>query len=286
VGSVNPTGLSVPTLAYSVPGVLSALSGSFRNVQPSEATKQWYVNERALTGYIQVNIDGDVAASPYRQCGSAGGAHQAAFGGQCRGRHLADRADRSWRQLHLCPAQPEPALEAGNNVMHVAVSRTMSRARLLDENSSFTVALSIPRRAARPITSTASGWCCSGGRQSASAPLFLEQLSTFRPRNISRGQGVIGLSAFWKQISNFVDPNNSYQYDLSAFPARSTAKATTELHHAGLCDRARQHRPRLGRGRGNAGHRAAQDAGGTGRLWRARQRGLSRSSIRYANGSR
>jgi hypothetical protein len=28
---------------------------------------------------------------------------------------------------------------------------------------------------------------------------------------------VIGLSAFWKQISNFVDPNNSYQYDLSAF---------------------------------------------------------------------
>jgi hypothetical protein len=51
----------MPTLAYSVPGVLSALTGTFRNEQPSEATKQWYVNERALTGYAQLNIDGDVA---------------------------------------------------------------------------------------------------------------------------------------------------------------------------------------------------------------------------------
>jgi iron complex outermembrane receptor protein len=92
--------------------------------------------------------------------------------------------------------------------------------------------------------------------------------------------------AFWKQISNFVDPNNSYApiFRLSGHDRRPRQQLnyTTQGYVTAPAN--------TGRGWAEGVEMQATVPlkiwRASGRLWRARQRGLSRSSIRYANGSR
>lgn len=220
VGSVNPAGLSMATLAYSVPGVLSALSGTFRNEQPSEATKQWYVNERALTGYAQLNIDGDVGGR--RLSGNLGlqvvNTKQRSTGYAAASTSEIIATDSGANYTYFLPSVNLRLEAARDTFLHVSVSRTMSRARLLDENSSFTTQFVDPTTGGTPYYINGKRVVLFGtGGNPQLRPYFSNNFDFSAEQYFAQGQGVIGLSAFWKQISNFVDPNNSYQYDLSAF---------------------------------------------------------------------
>ncbi|WP_343611569.1 TonB-dependent receptor [Novosphingobium sp.] len=234
IGSVNPNGLSMSTLAYSVPGVLSALSGTFRNEQPSEATKQWYVNERALTGYAMLNFDGDVGGR--RFTGNLGvqviNTKQRSTGFAAASTTQIVATDLGANYTYVLPSLNMRLEAATDTYLHVSISRTMSRARMLDENSSFTVAFVDPATGGTPYYINGKRVVLFGtGGNPDLRPYFSNNFDFSAEKYFAQGQGVIGLSAFWKQISNFVDPNNSYQYDLSAFNGTIDPTKVTGLNY-------------------------------------------------------
>jgi iron complex outermembrane receptor protein len=234
IGSVNPAGLSMATLAYSVPGVLSTLSGTFLNQQPSEATKQWYVNERALTGYAQLNIDGDVSGR--RLSGNIGvqvvNTYQRSTGFAAASTTVIIPTDQHAKYTYALPSINLRLEVAHDAFLHVSASRTMSRARMLDENSSFTTEFVDPTTGGTPYYIGGKRVVLFGtGGNPSLRPYFANNFDFSAEKYFAGGQGVFGVSAFYKQISNFVDPNNSYQYDLSAFTGTIDQTKVTGLNY-------------------------------------------------------
>lgn len=220
VGSVNPFNFNGSTLAYSVPGVLSALSGSFRNVQPSESTKQWYVDEKSLTAYMQANVDGTLAGLETR--GNFGVqmvyTDQHSIGNAASSTSLIVPTDLGARYIYVLPSANLNFRLADDLVVRLAASRTMSRSRLLDENSSFTVSFIPPNQQGNPVLINGKNVVLFGtGGNPTLRPYFSNNADLSIEKYFAGGEGIVAVSGFFKGIENFVEPFKTYQTDLSAF---------------------------------------------------------------------
>ncbi len=217
VGSVNPYGVIGNTIAYNIPAAVALLTGSFQNKSPSEATKQWYVNEKTLTGYAQVNIDGIAGSLPIS--GSFGvqvvNTNQTSTGFAASSISLIVPTYYNTKYTHVLPSANLKLEVAQNTFIHLAASRTLARARLLDENASYSVQYI---QDSGIFDSTGKQFTLfAGGGNARLRPYFSNNVDVSFEKYFAHNQGQVAVAAYYKAISNFVEPNKSYLTDLSAF---------------------------------------------------------------------
>jgi iron complex outermembrane receptor protein len=235
VGSVNPAYVNGSTIAYSVPGVLGALSGSFRNVQPSESTKQWYVDEKSITAYWKIDLDGHIGS--IRTTGNFGAqlvyTDQHSLGNSANSASLIVPTNIGARFAYVLPNANLKFDLANDMFIHLSASRTMARARLSDENASFTVsALDVTTVKALCGTAPIGGKCsvlAGNGGNPGLRPYLSDNADLSIEKYFAHGQGVVALGAFYKHVTNFVEANHVYVADLSAFASSVDTPGLTNI---------------------------------------------------------
>jgi iron complex outermembrane receptor protein len=219
VGSVTPFNVLGNTIAYNIPAAVALLTGSFQNKQPSEATKQWYVNEKTLTGYAQLNLDGVVGSLPVS--GNIGAqvvyTNQTSTGFAASSISVIVPTYYNTKYTYVLPSA-NLKIEVGHNTfVHIAASRTLARARLLDENASYSV--NYLQNSGLYDANGKAYVLGAGGGNPVLRPYFSDNVDLSLEKYFAHNQGLISVAAYYKAISNFVEPNKAYLADLSAFAA-------------------------------------------------------------------
>lgn len=219
IGTVSPFELSgTRVLAYDIDAAVKLLD-NFRNEQPSETTKQWWVRERILTGYAQLNFDGDV--SGHRISGNIGG--QVIRTVQDSSGYAAINTATvvpTYFKTNYTYFEPQATFNlefTPSTILRIGAGRTLARARLSDENSSFTVtAASIPTNPYQFYNGKFTPLSGSGGNP-VLRPYFSNYVDISLEKYFAHNQGKIALAGYYKDITNFVQSGKPYLTDLSAF---------------------------------------------------------------------
>lgn len=219
IGTVSPNGLSgSKILAYDVDSAVDLLD-SFRNEQPSEATKQWWVRERILTGYAQLNFDGDV--SGHRISGNLGAQFvhtvQDASGYAAINTDVIAPVYSKAKYNYVLPQATFNLEFTPSFILRMGAGRTLARARLSDENPSFTVSASaVPTNQNQFYNGEFTPLSGTGGNP-VLRPYFSNYVDISLEKYFANNQGKIALAGYYKDITNFVQSSKSYITDLSAF---------------------------------------------------------------------
>lgn len=231
VGRVNPAYTTLPSLAYNVPEVMAALTGSFRNETTSETSKQWRVQEKVLTAYAQINFSGPVGG--LNLSGNFGGQfvhtnqNSIGNGASATGTYQPTYGGGSYNYF-LPSLNFKLALDDTADI-HIAASRTLSRSRMLDQNSSYIVAAISPDGTPLFIGGQRVVLQAGGGNPYL-RPYFSDNVDIGIEKFFAQNQGIIGLNYFYKRLTNFVDPNNNHQSDFSAFSSLITPELLASLN--------------------------------------------------------
>lgn len=229
IGTVSPHGLSgSKVIAYDVNSAVDLLD-SFRNEQPSESTKQWWVRERILTGYAQLNFDGDV--SGHRISGNLGAQFvhtvQDASGYAAINTDVVSPVYSKTKYDYVLPQATFNLEFTPSFILRMGAGRTLARARLSDENPSFTVSASaVPNNQNQFYQGEFTPLSGSGGNP-VLRPYFSNYVDISLEKYFANNQGKIALAGYYKDITNFVQTSKSYITDLSAFAALIPANVQT-----------------------------------------------------------
>ena len=229
VGAVNPYNLSgSQVLAYDVQSAV-ALLDSFRNQQPSETTKQWWVRERILTGYGQLNFDGDV--SGHRITGNLGAqvihTVQDASGYAAINTSVIAPVYSKTNYTYFMPQATFNLEFTPSTILRIGAGRTLARARLSDENPSFTVSASAVANNQNQFYNGQFTPLSGSGGNPVLRPYFSNYVDISLEKYFANNQGKIALAGYYKDITNFVQSSKSYITDLSAFSALIPAGVQT-----------------------------------------------------------
>lgn len=223
VGSVNPGYTDFQTIAYNVPDVLKALTGSFRNESASELALQWRVQEKVLTGYAQLNFDGTVGGLGF--AGNLGGqfvhTQQSSVGHVPTSGGTADFSTTSASTSYnaFLPSFNMRLAFSPNTDLHIGASRTASRAPMSYQNASFQPSYLDPTASGEPIVAPNGkiSLLLGKGGNPLLKPYYSNNVDIGVEHFFDHGQGIIALNYFYKAVSKFVNPNNYYFTDLSQF---------------------------------------------------------------------
>lgn len=219
IGKVSPHGLSgSKVIAYDVNSAVDLLD-SFRNESPSEVTKQWWVRERILTGYAQLNFDGDV--SGHRISGNLGAQYvhtvQDASGYAAINTNVVSPIYSKTKYDYVLPQATFNLEFTPSTILRMGAGRTLARARLSDENPSFTVtATATPTNQNQFYQGQFTPLSGTGGNP-VLRPYFSNYVDISLEKYFANNQGKIALAGYYKDITNFVQSSKSYITDLSAF---------------------------------------------------------------------
>jgi len=230
IGTVSPYGLSgSKVIAYDVNSAV-ALLDSFRNEQPSETTKQWWVRERILTGYAQLNFDGDV--SGHRITGNLGAQFihtvQDGFGYASIDPLTVVPVYARTSYNYFLPQATFNLEFTRSFILRMGAGRTLARARLSDENPSYTVsAVSSPTDQGHIYDNRFAPLSGTGGNPLL-RPYFSNYVDISLEKYFANNQGKIALAGYYKDITNFVQSNKSYSADFSAFASQIPDNVATD----------------------------------------------------------
>lgn len=230
IGSVSPYELSgSKVLAYDVDSAV-ALLDSFRNTQASETTKQWWVRERILTGYVQLNFDGDV--SGHRITGNLGGQfiHTVQDGSGYAAIDAVTVAPvyAKTNYNYFLPQATFNLEFTPSTILRIGAGRTLARARLSDENPSFTVSASAVQNDQNQVYNGQFTPLSGNGGNPLLRPYFSTYVDISLEKYFANNQGKIALAGYYKDITNYVQSNKPYITDLSAFSGQIPTSVPTD----------------------------------------------------------
>ncbi len=219
VGTVNPDGVTGSSvIAYDVNAVLPLYTGKFKNNQPSESTNRWQVTEKSLTGYVQGNFDAIVGALPVK--GNLGAqlvyTDQSSDGNTALNPTTVVASSGGAKYTYFLPSANMNIEVSHDMFVRLGAGRSMARARLKDENASYSVSTYASGNTPLFIDGKFAPLSASGGNP-ALRPYFSDYVDVSVEKYFARNQGKLALATYYKSITNYVDPNNSYITDLSAF---------------------------------------------------------------------
>lgn len=249
VTSGTPTSVAVPQaallgqnvpLAYlGVPAVLGLnplylYNNVFNAVpdnRPSSLVRDNIVKEKVWTGYAKINIDGEI-----------GGRHTTgSLGAQVV--HTEQRSDGQIASVNGAVVTVAPASQTvnytnflpsanlnieliPNGYVRLGASETMVRPRLDQERVTQDVALTLPNIGRTP--STLYPVFSSTGGNVALRPYHSTNMDVSLEKYFGAG-GFIAVAGYFKNLTNFVDPNNSYVYDFSSLLPSLTAAQQAQV---------------------------------------------------------
>lgn len=242
VASGTPTSIAVPNEALldetvsldylGVPAMLTLdplyvyknlLQSSFDN-RPGSLVRDNSVTENVFTGYAKVNLDGDIGRTPMRGSFGLQVVHtkQSSNGGIANLTNgVVTAADISGEDSYtnLLPSLNLSAELGDNFFIKMAAYQSMVRARLDQLRISQDVNIDISNigRGSLPQNSPFS----STGGNIALRPYQASSLDLSFEKYFRKG-GYVAITGFYKELDDFVDPNNNYLFDFSQLLAALT----------------------------------------------------------------
>ena len=249
VSSQTPTSAPVPSgallndnipLGYlGVPAVLALdplylynnAYNSYYDNRPSSLVRDNVVIENVWTGYAKINLDGQLGGRNVK--GSIGA--QVVHSDQRSTGQIASvnsgvvtiaPADQRVRYTNVLPSATLSVELIPSGFVKIGASQTMVRPRLDQERITQDVSINIanivannPNVALNPVFSSTGGNIALRPYQSTNMDLSFEKYFA--------GGGYVAVAGYFKHLTDFVDPSNSYAYDFSALlPALTPAQQT------------------------------------------------------------
>lgn len=227
-------GTNIPLTYLGIPAMLTydplyvynnALNSAFDG-RPSALVRDNVVTENVWTGYAKVNLDGDVGGKAVK--GSLGvqvvrseqrGTGQIA--NVTNGIVTIAPADQKETYTNVLPSATFSVELIDGGYVKIGASQTMVRPRLDQERVTQDVAINIANiqtgnnnPALNPVFTSTGGNVALRPYQSTNIDLSFEKYFD--------GGGYVALSGYFKHLTDFVDPNNSYAYDFSGLLAGLT----------------------------------------------------------------
>ncbi|MET3759739.1 MULTISPECIES: TonB-dependent receptor [unclassified Sphingomonas] len=237
VASGTPTSAPIPTQAVigkipldylGVPAVLALdplylynnSYNTFFDNRPSSLVRDNVVTENVYTGYAKINIDGDVGGKALK--GSIGTqvihSEQRSTGqiaSVVNGVVTIAPASQKYSYTNVLPSATMAVELVPLGYVKLGASQTMVRPRLDQERVTQDVAINIANivpnnfnPGLNPVFTSSGGNVALRPYKSTNIDMSFEQYF--------RGGGYVALSGYYKHLTDFVDPNNSYAYDFSS----------------------------------------------------------------------
>lgn len=237
-GSVSPYGVT-GTNILAVDAI--AAQGLLRTAPTStsyNSARDWTVEEKLLTGYIQANIKangvrGNIGAQIVNT-------NQSSIGNISATATTTKPVSTSTSYTYFLPSMNLNFTLAQNMFMRLGASRTLARAQLSEENASFSVN-SCGVSAGKALGCT--GVPLIGGLQPVLngnggnpylRPYFSNNLDVSFENYFAKDQGKIAIAAYYKDISNFTTTNSNLINTINNNgPSSSTTYATDFTAFAG-----------------------------------------------------
>lgn len=238
VASGTPTDLAVPAEAIldenipldylGIPAMLTldplylynnALNSAFDN-RPVALVRDNVVLENVYTGYAKIGIDGEVGGRPLR--GSLGvqviHTEQSSDGqiaSVVNGVVTIAPASQTEKYTNFLPSATMSVELVDGGFVKLGASQTMVRPRLDQERVTQDVSINLANilpnntnAGLNPVFTSTGGNVALRPYQSTNIDVSLEKYFN--------GGGYVALSGYFKHLTDFVDPNNSYAYDFSS----------------------------------------------------------------------
>lgn len=230
VGSVAPFDFSGRTLAYDPVAAAGLLTNTFDN-RPVSTTRKWVVTEKVLSGYAMATINGDAGNVPVKgnigvqvvhtdQSTSGNSAFLASNGGV-----TYSPAAGGAKYTYVLPSATLKAEVAHNTFVVVSASQSMSRSEQGYQEVPFTISFN------NTITPTPSALLFNGtGGNPALRPYQSTNFDLNFQKYFANGSGLVSLSAFYKHLTDFVDPVGAYVTTLSPSAAQAIAGPSVNLN--------------------------------------------------------
>ena len=220
VGSVTPYGYAGQTLAYDPLAAAGLLTSTFDN-RPSSTTRDWLVREKVLSGYVMANIDATVSGVPLK--GNIGvqivNTNQYSTGQSASlsstGAVTYSPAYGGAKYTYVLPSFTLKGEVMHNSFIVLSASQSMSRSEQAYEAVPFQVTYNT-------TTGGNAGFSFSGtGGLPSLRPYLSTNIDLSLQKYFANGSGLISVSGFYKNLTNFVDPVGSYVTTISAAAAQA-----------------------------------------------------------------
>ncbi|EGD58229.1 TonB-dependent receptor [Novosphingobium nitrogenifigens DSM 19370] len=240
-GSVTPYGVTGTSIIAINPLAAQNLLRTAPQSEASNVARDWTVRERLLTGYAQLNFDGN--AGDVRIRGNIGAqivyTNQSSTGGVATNATTVVPTYGRARYTYFLPSLNTSFEVARSTFIRFAASRTLARSKLDNENASFSVSYcgtngctTVPQiNGKTPILQG------TGGNPYI-RPYFSDNVDLAVEKYFAHDQGKIALAGYYKHISNFATQNQilntgnvnnggpasttTFAYDFSAYTALVT----------------------------------------------------------------
>lgn len=224
IGSVNPFGYSGQTLAYDPVAAANLLTSTFDN-RPSSTIRDWVVDEKVWSGYAMVSIDGIAGSLPLQ--GNVGvqvvhtdqsSTGQSAFL-RPDGSVVYSPAYGGAKYTYVLPSATLKLEVSHNTFLVWSASQSMSRSEQGYEAVPFVISQNI-------TTCNSGGACFSGnGGYPELRPYLSTNIDFGIQKYFANGSGLLSVNAFYKSLTNFVDPVGTYTTSISQAAADGIAGA-------------------------------------------------------------
>ncbi|MGR6329347.1 TonB-dependent receptor [Sphingomonas sp. XXL09] len=221
-------GENVPLAYLGVPAMLALnplylynnAYNSYYDNRPSSLVRDNVVTENVWTGYAKINIDGQLGGKNVKGSLGAQVVHSEQRGtGQIasvnNGIVTIAPADQKVNYTNFLPSATLAVELIPSGYIKMGASQTMVRPRLDQERVTQDVSVNVanivannPNVALNPVFSSSGGNVALRPYQSTNIDLSFEKYFA--------GGGYVALSGYFKHLTDFVDPNNSYAYDFSS----------------------------------------------------------------------
>jgi len=227
-GAITPYGVSGTSIIAVNPIAAQGLLRTAPQANASNVTRDWTVEEKVLTGYVQANFDTIAGSLPLKgnigaqivntdQSSLGNAASYSATG------FVTTNYDTKF--TYFLPSASMSVEVARNTFVKIGASRTLARAKLADENGSYQVNFCGNSAAACQGSATSPSQLIGGkipifngnGGNPYLRPYFSDNVDISFEKYFARDQGKVAVHGFYKAISNFVGENVTYVADFSGF---------------------------------------------------------------------
>ena len=209
-GTVEPYGVTGTRLIAVDPLAAQALLRTAPQSKSSDVARDWTVEEKILTGYLQANFGTDLGSVPLS--GNIGAQivhtdqHSVGFGAL----NATDTVPQSGgdKYTYVLPSLNANFEVARNTLLRFGVSRSLSRATMDDENASYSVSFcgNVGCQTVPQINGKTPVLQGTGGNPYL-RPYFSTNVDVSFEKYFLHDQGKFALAGYYKRITNFTTQN-------------------------------------------------------------------------------
>ena len=225
-GSVSPYGVTGTNIIAVNPLAAQNLLRIAPQSETNDVTRDWDVHERILTGFVQLNFDataGDVAIK-----GNLGGqlvhTEQSSTGFSSNNPASYTNEFDTVSYNYFLPSASASIEVTKDTFIKLGASQTLARAKLADENASYTVSYvnnNVGLVSQPQVNGKVPIFSGSGGNPFL-RPYLSDNVDASFEYYFAHDQGKIAIHGFYKHITNYVGENVLVPANFSAYDASDT----------------------------------------------------------------